>query len=53
MDFPFTPEMAYLYLLNVNNEEFKKLDDSVDEYSLLNFTIKENEILMINLTRTK
>lgn len=34
---PFTPSMIYLYLLNLNCKTFKELDDSIEDFKLLNY----------------
>lgn len=52
-DMPFSPELIYLFILNINQESFKKLDDSIDEYALLNYQVTENKIVLLTATKTK
>ena len=32
LEFPFTPEAAFLYLMNLNKKKFEDLDNNVDDY---------------------
>lgn len=50
---PFTPEMIYLYQLNMNKERFQKLDESIDDFMLLNYQVTEDKIILITATKTK
>lgn len=53
MEFPFTPEIAYLYLLNLGNKSFQQLDGSIGYYDVLNYTVSENMICLITISKTK
>ena len=53
MEFPYTPEIAYLYLLNLGNKAFQQLDGSISYYEVLNYSISENMICLITISKTK
>jgi len=39
--------------MNMSSIIYQQIDNSVDFHETLNYSIKENEVLFINLTRTK
>lgn len=53
VNFPFTPELLYLYYLNVNKDNYEHLHKDLDEYEVLHMAFKDDYCLMLLKYRTK
>ncbi len=53
LEIPFTAEFIYLFLINISREESLKLDSSLSNYEVLNYTVSQDLIVMITKTTTK
>lgn len=53
LNFPFTPELLYLYYLNENSENFEKLHKDLDRYEILHQSFKDDYCFLLLNYRTK
>lgn len=53
LEYPFTPEMFFLFSLQQTLESFSKVDDSLDQLELLNFAALDDLIITVIKTKTK
>ena len=53
IDFPFTPAMAYLFMLNLDKEKMTRIDDSIEDFQLMNWQCGTDKIVEITATKTK
>lgn len=51
MEIPFTGELMCLFIMNLNNEKMKSFDKSVKEYHILEKSIENNQICIIEKIR--
>jgi hypothetical protein len=53
LDYPFTPELYFLFSLQQSLESFSKIDDSLEQLEILNFQADGDLVIKITRTRTK
>lgn len=53
LEYPFTPELFFLYSLQQNLESFSKVDDSLDQMEVLNYAALDDIFVMVTKTKTK
>lgn len=53
VDYPFTPAMYFLHSLQLNIESYSRVDDSLDQLELLNYSSTDDTIVIISRSRTK
>jgi hypothetical protein len=50
---PFTPEFIAVFSFNLNQGQIKKMDDNIDYFELLDYSVNEDTILVVTKTITK
>lgn len=50
---PFTPEFITAFSLNLTQAQVKKMDDSIDYFELIDYSVNENTIIAVTKTVTK
>jgi len=50
---PFTPEFVTVFSFNLTQAQVKKMDDSIDYFELVDYSLSENTIVAVTKTVTK
>ena len=53
MEFPFTPELLYLYFLNEDTKNFEKLHSDLDQFEIVHQSFKQNYCFLLLKYRTR
>lgn len=53
LEYPFTPELYFLFSLQHTLDSFGRVDDSLDELEVLNFQVQDDMLVKLVRTRTK
>ena len=53
VEMPFTPDLYNLFQINLNEEVFQRMDNSIESYKIKNFSIDNEYSVQILLTKTK